>query len=445
MRYVDLDASGYYFLATDTPNVIRWLASHAQQAGVELACGTSFTGATKIRGGYHLDGLGDTRYLIGADGPNSQVAKSLALGQNQKFLFGMEYEFAGLTLAADDRLHCFLDRKLAPGYIGWMVPGVGVTQIGLARRMPRDPEAMKRVMEKFLDKVAPFADVRGREPTSIRAGAIPCGGVVRPVATERALLVGDAAGMVSPVTAGGIHTALKHGLAAGHAVAEFLEGKCEDPQPVVRRNLSQVPHQAAAAFSVRSLPKRLALQRDARLAPHAHGRQPSLLPPPQRDETTDVNNQPYHLRLDRSYRVPLLASREPVSQPNPALLAIARHSQVVASSVHGGDVIFTKGREQWHTSPSSTHVNPQFLATISTHRALRCVSSIQNRITFPNFSLAFEPTPMLGSARRFTPHSDLFCHSRAGGNPDAPPTCTSESDQSSGASPRFLVSRPPAL
>ena len=235
MRYVDLDAPGYYFLATDTPNVIRWLASQAQQAGVELACGTSFTSATKIRGGYHLDGLGDTRYLIGADGPNSQVAKSLALGQNQKFLFGMEYEFAGLTLADDDRLHCFLDRKLAPGYIGWMVPGVGVTQIGLAAAclaMPAGSHghpAMKRVMEKFLDKVAPVADVRDREPTSIRAGAIPCGGVVRPVATERALLVGDAAGMVSPVTAGGIHTALKHGLAAGHAVAEFLEGKCEDP------------------------------------------------------------------------------------------------------------------------------------------------------------------------------------------------------------------------
>jgi flavin-dependent dehydrogenase len=43
------------------------------------------------------------------------------------------------------------------------------------------------------------------------------------------LLVGDAAGMVSPVTAGGIHTALKHGLAAGNAVADFLRGKVEDP------------------------------------------------------------------------------------------------------------------------------------------------------------------------------------------------------------------------
>jgi digeranylgeranylglycerophospholipid reductase len=233
MRYADLDAPGYYFLATDTPNVLRWLAQRAQHAGVELVCDAAFTGATKIRGGYRLDGpsggTAETRYLIGADGPNSQVARSLRLGQNQKFLFGMEYEFAGLTLSADDRLHCFLDRKLAPGYIGWIVPGVGVAQIGLARRMPRDPEAMKRIMEKFLDKVTSVADVRNREPASIRAGAIPCGGVVRPVTTERALLVGDAAGMVSPVTAGGIHTALKHGLAAGHAVAEFLEGKCEDP------------------------------------------------------------------------------------------------------------------------------------------------------------------------------------------------------------------------
>ena len=67
-------------------------------------------------------------------------------------------------------------------------------------------------------------------PMSVRAGMIPCGGVVQPVAAHRVLLVGDAAGMVSPVTAGGIHTALKHGLAAGHAIADYLNGKCEDPK-----------------------------------------------------------------------------------------------------------------------------------------------------------------------------------------------------------------------
>src|SRR5260221_14605967 len=46
----------------------------------------------------------------------------------------------------------------------------------------------------------------------------------------RALLVGDAAGLVSPVTAGGIHTALVDGFAAGHAGAEFLGGRSADPQ-----------------------------------------------------------------------------------------------------------------------------------------------------------------------------------------------------------------------
>jgi flavin-dependent dehydrogenase len=35
--------------------------------------------------------------------------------------------------------------------------------------------------------------------------------------------------MVSPVTAGGIHLALKHGLAAGHAIADFLSGRRADP------------------------------------------------------------------------------------------------------------------------------------------------------------------------------------------------------------------------
>jgi flavin-dependent dehydrogenase len=71
-------------------------------------------------------------------------------------------------------------------------------------------------------------------PAAVRAGLIPCGGIVERVAAPRVLLVGDAAGMVSPVTAGGIHMALKHGLATGHAIADFLSGRGEDPARDVR-------------------------------------------------------------------------------------------------------------------------------------------------------------------------------------------------------------------
>lgn len=232
LRYVDLDAPGYYFLATDTPGVMRWLALEATRAGAKIRYDAVFRHAERIADGIRLgDGHGDTRFLVGADGPHSRVAKVFQLGASRKFLGGIEHEYTGATIAAADRLHCFVDRQLMPGYIGWAVQGVGAVQVGLARRIRGDDGAeIKRSMDRFLDKISGIFDLRGSKPAAIRAGLIPCGGLVRPVAASRVLLVGDAAGMVSPVTAGGIHTALKHGLGAGQAIADYLRGRGPDPQ-----------------------------------------------------------------------------------------------------------------------------------------------------------------------------------------------------------------------
>ncbi|MBS0386942.1 MAG: NAD(P)/FAD-dependent oxidoreductase [Proteobacteria bacterium] len=232
LRSVDLRAPGYYFLATDTPGVLRWLADRAVQAGAELRCDTAFRGAQPLAGGYDLGApLGRTDFIVGADGPASRVAKALGLGTNRQFLAGIEHEYPGAQLGEPGFLHCFIDRRLMPGYIGWMVQGVHGVQVGLARRLRAQGAAeMKSAMAGLLAKLAPIADFRGRAVASVRAGLIPCGGLVRPLARARALLVGDAAGLVSPVTAGGIHTALAHGLAAGDAVADFLAGRSGDPR-----------------------------------------------------------------------------------------------------------------------------------------------------------------------------------------------------------------------
>lgn len=233
MRHVDLDAPGYYFLATETPGLMNWLAGKAQHAGAQMRWNTLFPGAQRESAGFDLGGdVGSTRYLVGADGPRSSVARALGLGQCTKFLEGIEHEFADVEIPQSGRLHCFIDKRYMPGYIGWMVQGVGVTQVGLARRqqlgIQRD-DSLKQSMAAFLEKIAPVFDFRGRVPHSIRAGLIPCGGVVKPAAARHVLLVGDAAGMVSPVTAGGIHTALHHGLLTGHAIADFLSGRGPDP------------------------------------------------------------------------------------------------------------------------------------------------------------------------------------------------------------------------
>jgi flavin-dependent dehydrogenase len=208
---------------------MRWLAAEAEQAGARVTCRAPFQSAERIQSGFDLGSLGTTRFLIGADGPNSRVAQCLALGRNVKFLFGIEHEYAGVQIPEANKLHCFIDRRIAPGYIAWVVPGVGVTQVGLARRVRRRQPSTEAAMSALLEKIAPVFDFRDRQPAAVRAGMIPCGGLVKPVAASRVLLVGDAAGMVSPVTAGGIHTALKHGLAAGNAVADFLSGRRDDP------------------------------------------------------------------------------------------------------------------------------------------------------------------------------------------------------------------------
>jgi flavin-dependent dehydrogenase len=231
LRYIDLASPGYYFLATDTAGLMRWLAERASKAGARMLWGCRFKRAWPIASGFDLGAsYGSTRVLVGADGPRSTVARSLGLGLNSQFLAGIEHEYTDAPIPGHDRLHCFIDRRCMPGYIGWVLQGVGVTQVGLARRQAGDDNlSAVAAMERFLDKIAPLFDFRARKPAAVRAGLIPCGGVVHPVARPRTLLVGDAAGMVSPLTAGGIHMALQHGARAGHVIADFLSGRGDDP------------------------------------------------------------------------------------------------------------------------------------------------------------------------------------------------------------------------
>jgi flavin-dependent dehydrogenase len=138
--------------------------------------------------------------IVGADGPSSAVARAFGLGRNQAFLAGVETEYRGVGGVDPDRLHCFADSRLARGYIAWVVPGVdGVTQVGLAARRPDRLD-----LRAFEQKISGLFDFTAARPIARRGGLIPIGGRVEPFAAERVLLAGDAAGLVSPLTAGGL-------------------------------------------------------------------------------------------------------------------------------------------------------------------------------------------------------------------------------------------------
>jgi flavin-dependent dehydrogenase len=232
LQSLGLAAPGYYFLTTDTPNILRWLAAQLTAHGVDLRLGCAFTGGARTTNGWRVDGIGATRYLVGADGARSRVARHCGLGEVRDFLYGIEYEFPGAQLANPEALHCFLSRRFAPGYLGWFAQSPTGVQAGLALR--HDP-AHARVpdIDGFLLRAGAAGGLpRMLRPGTVRAGLIPCGGPVRHMARDGAILTGDAAGIVSPVTAGGIHSAWEHGFAVGEAIAARLRDGGPPPEQV---------------------------------------------------------------------------------------------------------------------------------------------------------------------------------------------------------------------
>ncbi len=228
-RALDLSAPGYFFQATDMPRLMRWMADEAARAGATLMYGRKFEGGIEYERGVAMGDL-HASFLIGADGARSQVAEAFGLGRNRKFLAGLEIECAPLENVDSRFLHCFADSRIAPGYIAWMVPGVGATQIGLAASRPEKPD-----LGAFLRRLKAILDIRDIRVTSRRSGLIPSGGVVARLGSRRVMLVGDAAGMVSPVTGGGIHTALHYGRRAAVLVSDFLGQRGSHPVAAMAR------------------------------------------------------------------------------------------------------------------------------------------------------------------------------------------------------------------
>ena len=232
LKQLALAAPGYYFLTTDTPAVMRWLAGQLRAHGVDLRLGCAFTDCRRTVDGWHVDGIGTTRFLVGADGARSRVARHCGLGEVRQFLFGLEYEFPGARLANPDALHCFISKRYAPGYIGWFAQNPTGIQVGLAMRHDAANSSLPDIDGFLLHAGRAGGLPRLLKSGQVRAGLIPCGGPVSDIARDGAILTGDAAGIVSPVTAGGIHSAWQHGWSVGNAIVDHLREGGPPPEQV---------------------------------------------------------------------------------------------------------------------------------------------------------------------------------------------------------------------
>ena len=159
-----------------------------------------------------------TRFLAGADGAHSRVARDLQLDRNTRWITGVEDVFPSASGTAP-RFDVWVDPRLAPGYLAWLVDDGEEIHVGVGGHRRRfDPVTALREFEERLRKEGRLGPAA---PVEKRGGLIPVNGILRRIGNRHGLLVGDAAGAVSPLTAGGLDACMR---LSAHAASILLEG-----------------------------------------------------------------------------------------------------------------------------------------------------------------------------------------------------------------------------
>ncbi|MFJ3441227.1 FAD-dependent oxidoreductase [Streptomyces sp. NPDC086081] len=248
-------------------------AAAATAAGVRIALGTRYAGRRGRT--FHLIGRDGpatirARFVVGADGARSGVARDLGLDRNRHLLVGAEEVFGLAGHDLDDEpptFHCVLDPTLAPGYLAWVVNDGQHAHVGVAGYGDRFPEGLRGALRRFSASAPGLAGVERPDTVERRGGPIPVGGVLRRISCADGILVGDAAGAVSPLTAGGLDPCLRLSEFAAEVLDDALRtGRPDALSPydgaalrarfqgrlLLRRGLAQVrtPAVATAAFAL---------------------------------------------------------------------------------------------------------------------------------------------------------------------------------------------------
>lgn len=154
-------------------------------------------------------------HLIGADGVNSTVARTLygAAYDRDKIAFALEMDVDRALLAREVTRPEIYFGVVKWGY-GWVFPKRDTVTVGVGGIQARNPQ-MKKDFEAFL--VSVFGTM---PPGKIKGHHIPFGDYKPTPGAGQVLLAGDAAGLVEPITGEGIAFAMQSGHFAAQAVLE---------------------------------------------------------------------------------------------------------------------------------------------------------------------------------------------------------------------------------
>ena len=158
--------------------------------------------------------------VIGADGAYSIVAKSLGLERGPQTV-AMQYR---IQLPPDkmaywnERAELYLGQDVSPDFYGWIFPKKDHLTVGIGAG-PDNSQRARQFLNNLKDRVGDKFD--GARIVATEAHALPMRRK-KQMAFDRALLVGDAAGLVVHTSGEGIYWAMKSGELAAQTLAAHI-------------------------------------------------------------------------------------------------------------------------------------------------------------------------------------------------------------------------------
>ena len=197
---------------------IQEIAAQAAEAGADIHVKEEVLNVTrensvvrvKTRQGEYF-----AKVVIGADGYNSTVARCLGVTEKSEPIPTVQYIMANCKLKYPDAVRFYLGNKVAPKGYAWIFPrSEKLAEVGIGVRGAPAKEYLDAFVKRFSDELgnAKIIDYRG--------APVPIGGMISECVFDSAILIGDAAGHVIPLTGAGIHSSVSAGLAAGKVAAE---------------------------------------------------------------------------------------------------------------------------------------------------------------------------------------------------------------------------------
>lgn len=235
IRFVGLESSaeadfpgGGLGLAMRRPALHRLMSERAAKMGVELLWRTAVTGIEpdRVRMGKHFV---RTRWIIGADGPNSRVRKWAGLENHSQARFRYAYRQHFRVAPWTDHMEIYWGKE-CQGYATAVGPEQVCVAVASHNPKMRLGECLRRLPRLN-------ARLRGCETSSPEKGALTGNRSFHRVSRGNVVLIGDASGTVDAITGEGL------GMAFGQAVvlARCLETRNLEHYDAEHRRLGLRP------------------------------------------------------------------------------------------------------------------------------------------------------------------------------------------------------------